>query len=229
MRVVDPGGAAGRRFGQRKPAHATSREPVMQATDILSTEHRTIELVIAAMTAAADRLEAGGRVRPGFFVDAARFLRDFADGYHHAKEEGVLFAAMARNGMPMDDGPIGVMLDEHERGRALTAGLRESALRLAGGDDRAAERVVDFARAYGELLTQHIGKEDHILFRMADQVLPPQDQDEVLDAFAGVEDAQAARGSKASYLELAASLAREMAIDPQAATPREFVLPCHAR
>ena len=36
----------------------------MQATEILSSEHRVIERVIAALDAAADRLEAGEAVRP---------------------------------------------------------------------------------------------------------------------------------------------------------------------
>ena len=35
----------------------------MQATDILSSEHRVIERAIAALDAAADRLEAGQSVR----------------------------------------------------------------------------------------------------------------------------------------------------------------------
>ena len=50
----------------------------MQATEILSSEHRVIESVIAALDAAAQRLDAGEAVRPGFFLDATRFIRNFA-------------------------------------------------------------------------------------------------------------------------------------------------------
>ena len=201
----------------------------MQATEILSSEHRVIERVIAALDAAADRLEAGDAVRPGFFLDATRFIRSFADGYHHGKEEEVLFATMARNGMPTDDGPIGVMLFEHDRARELTAGLGKAAERWAGGDRDVADTLADYARAYGELLTQHIYKEDNILFPMAAQAILPQEQDEVLDEFGRIEREQAEKGSKASYLELADALCEEMGVDTAGGPRRTVELPCHAR
>ena len=182
----------------------------MQATEILSSEHRIIERVIAALETAAGRLDAGMPVRPGFFIDCARFIREFADGYHHAKEEDVLFAVMARNGMSTDAGPIGVMLYEHERGRELTRGLRQAAERLLAGDRDADAAVVDHARAYAELLTQHIHKEDVILFPMAAQIIVPGQQDEVLEAFARVEAERAEMATKASLLALADALGAEM-------------------
>jgi hemerythrin-like domain-containing protein len=201
----------------------------MLPTDILSSEHRVIEQVIAVLEEASRRLEAGRTVRPGVFVDAAEFLREFADGYHHAKEEGVLFEAMGRNGMPIDGGPIGVMLHEHDRARELTARLREASQRLAAGDRDAMTDVVDNALAYADLLTQHIYKEDNILFPMAAQWLVPQDQDTMLGEFERVERDRAGRARpKASYVDLARALCAEMAIGD--ATPRrEVALPCHAR
>jgi len=201
----------------------------MKATEILSSEHRVIESVIAAMDVAANRLEAGEPVRPEFFVDAARFIADFADGYHHGKEEGVLFEVMARNGMLMDDGPIAMMVYEHEQGRAITRGLRDAANALAAGDASVAETVARYARDYSELLTHHIYKEDNILFPMADQVVVPQDQDEILSEFERVEGEQARKGSKASYLDLSRALCEEMGIDPNAPVRRDVELSCHAR
>jgi hemerythrin-like domain-containing protein len=201
----------------------------MQATDILRSEHRVIELAIAALETAANRLQAGQALRAGFFVDAARFIRDFADGYHHGKEEGVLFEAMGRNGMPMDAGPIAVMVYEHERARELTARIGEAAARLAAGDRNAALSVVDCARAYGALLTQHIYKEDNILFPMAARWIPAPAQRAVLDEFEAVERTQAKRGSKASFVDLARALCEEMGIDADALPTRELEPTCHAR
>ena len=200
----------------------------MQATDILSAEHRVIERVIAALDAAADRLDAGTSVRPEFFLDAARFIRHYADGYHHGKEEGVLFEAMARAGMPMDDGPVGVMLYEHERGRELTQGLHQAAERLAAGDAKAADAVADYARAYGELLVGHIYKEDNILFPMAAHAVLPQDQDTMLDDFARIERERAGAGTKESFVELARALCVEIGLDPDAMPQRQASLPSHA-
>lgn len=191
----------------------------MQATDILSSEHRIIERVIAALEAAADRLDAGQTVRAGFFLDCTRFIREFADGYHHAKEEEVLFETLIRNGMPIHAGPVAVMLHEHERGRELTRALHAAAERLASGDDKAFAVVVDYARAYCELLTQHIHKEDAILFPMAARMVPPAEQDELLEAFARVEADRAAAASKPALLALADALVAEMRHSEPVASP----------
>ena len=201
----------------------------MQATDILSSEHRVIERAIAALDAAADRLEAGEPMRPGFFLDATRFIANFADGWHHGKEEGALFEAMARTGMAMDDGPVGMMMFEHDRARELTAGLRKATERWAAGDAAMADTIVDYARGYSELLTQHIYKEDNILFPMAAQVILPADQDALLDDFRRIERAQEERGSKESYEELARALCEEAGVGPDAGPRRTVELPCHAR
>jgi hemerythrin-like domain-containing protein len=49
----------------------------MEATDILMSEHRVIERVLAALETAVQRLEQGQEVRPGFFLDAADFIKGF--------------------------------------------------------------------------------------------------------------------------------------------------------
>ena len=72
----------------------------MQCIDILMREHRNIERVVTALERVAAHLARGGSVRPAFFIEAAGFLADYADGVHHAKEEGVLFGAIVRSGMP---------------------------------------------------------------------------------------------------------------------------------
>ena len=118
----------------------------MKATEILSSEHRVIERVIDAVETGASRLEKGENFRAGFFVDATDFIRGFADGCHHHKEEGVLFKMLGERGMPVDGGPVGVMLLEHEQGRALTRGLRAAAQDLAAGNTNAKNAVIENAR-----------------------------------------------------------------------------------
>ena len=95
----------------------------MKATEILMSEHRVIERVIVSLEVQTERLAAQEAVRPGFFLEAADFIKGFADGCHHRKEEGVLFEAMVGAGLPRQAGPIAVMLTEHEQGRAFTRGM----------------------------------------------------------------------------------------------------------
>jgi hemerythrin-like domain-containing protein len=185
-------------------------ENKMEATDILSSEHRVIERVIAVLEKAADRLEAGQPVRPGLWLDAADFIKNFADGCHHRKEEGVLFKAMEANGMPVQGSPIGVMLAEHEQGRVFTRAMRAAAERLQSGDAAAARDVLLNARGYAGLLRQHIFKEDRILFPMAGKVIPLDQQAQVNEDFEHVEHEETGEGVHEKYLALAAALEAEI-------------------
>lgn len=183
----------------------------MQATDILSSEHRVIERVIASLETQASKLDAGQAVRPGFFIDAATFIKGFADGCHHRKEEGVLFAAMVDAGLPRQTGPIAVMLADHEQGRHYTRGMREAAERLVAGDGSATAPLTANAFGYATLLRAHIQKEDGILFPMADQVIPANRHDAVLDGFEHVEHEETGEGVHEKFLALAEALEREAA------------------
>lgn len=182
----------------------------MKATEILSEEHRVIQQVLNALDMAATRLEQGQSVRPGFFLDAASFIKGFADGCHHRKEEGVLFTSMVAHGLPEQGGPVSVMLAEHEQGRAYTRAMRAAAERLAAGDSTARHEVVANARGYVMLLRQHIDKEDNILYPMADQVIPVADQPGLVEAFEHVEHEETGPGVHEKYLALAQSLRKEM-------------------
>ncbi len=183
----------------------------MEATQILMSEHRVIERVLAALETAASRADAGEPVRPGFFTDAADFVKGFADGCHHRKEENVLFVTMGNSGMPTRTGPIAVMLAEHEQGRAYIREMRAAAEHWAAGDVAAAAAVAANARGYASLLRQHIAKEDRILFPLADQVIPPARQAQVREDFEHVEHEETGEGVHEKYLALAESLEQRAA------------------
>jgi hemerythrin-like domain-containing protein len=182
----------------------------MKATDELMSEHRVIERVIAVLETGAERLEQNQEVRPGLFIEATDFIKGFADGCHHKKEEGVLFPSMVAHGLPVEGGPIGVMLAEHEQGRAYTRQLRQAAESLQAGDATAKADVITNARAYAGLLRQHIMKEDNILFPMAERVLPPSEQGWVADGFETVEHEETGEGIHEKYLALADRLESEL-------------------
>jgi hypothetical protein len=59
--------------------------------------------------------------------DCSGFFRNFADRCHHSKEEDELFPKMVEHGIPKEGGPIGVMLMEHDQGRAFVRGMSEAA------------------------------------------------------------------------------------------------------
>ena len=183
----------------------------MRATSVLMEEHRLIERVLAVLETAAERLRAGEAIEPSFFLRAAEFVKGFADGCHHQKEEGVLFPALETAGLPREGGPVGVMLMEHDEGRRLNAAMRAGAERLAAGDASARSEIARSALDYVALLRSHIAKEDRVLFPMADEVIRGQAQDAMMREFERVEREEAGAGVHGRYLALAASLEREMA------------------
>jgi hemerythrin-like domain-containing protein len=182
----------------------------MKATDVLTEEHRVIEHVLNTLEIGVNRLESGQPVRPEFFLSATDFIRGFADGCHHQNEEGVLFKRMEEQGIPVQGCPLGVMLTEHELGRQYTHALRSAAQSMISGDLSANQRAIQSARSYVALLRQHIYKEDNILFPMADDVIPVEQQASVWDDFDHIEHAETGEGIHEKYLALAKALEEEI-------------------
>ena len=181
----------------------------MKATEVLSEEHRTIERVIGSLETGAWLLSQDGTIRPEFFIEATNFIKGFADGCHHMKEEGVLFKAMVANGMPLEGSPVAAMLQEHEIGREYTRGLREAAERLKAGDQTARPDVIYNAKHYAALLRQHIGKEDQVLFPMAGEVIPQARQASLVERFEKIEHEETGEGVHEKYLALENALEEE--------------------
>src|SRR5512145_1493870 len=145
----------------------------MEAIETLMSEHRIIERAIDALTAFADetrRRTSDDKQELGRFVE---FIRQFADGCHHGKEEDILFKAMVEAGFPSQGGPIAVMLHEHDVGRAFVKRLADLAAQAAPWSAQDREALAEAAHGYANLLRQHIHKEDDILYPMAEQHLPP--------------------------------------------------------
>lgn len=168
---------------------------------ILMNEHRVIEIVLDSV----DRMLDEGVIDREFMLGAVDFIRNFADGCHHAKEEDHLFPALERAGVPREGGPIGCMLNEHEQGRAYVATIVTNLDAAATGDSAAISAVRRAASGYVALLRMHIQKEDNVLFVMAEQALDPQRKQQLIEAFGHTEDKTP--GKHERYLALAERLA----------------------
>lgn len=183
----------------------------MKATEVLKEEHRVIERVLAVLERAAARLEQGEWIPEDLFPKAVEFIRGFADRCHHGKEEGSLFPLLERQGIPREGGPVGVMLSEHEEGRRWVRLMEEAGIRYRQREVEARRDLIEAARGYSELLREHIDKEDHVLFVMADQVLTETDQTELLKRFEGIEKEEMGEGAHAHFLHLAEELKKMVA------------------
>jgi hemerythrin-like domain-containing protein len=166
------------------------------------------ELILEALDALEKRVAAiqtGAAPDRVYFEKAVAFLRGFADKCHHGKEEDLLFKRMAERGIPVQGGPIAVMLSEHQAGRAFIRGIAEGAAKL-GTDPVATTQIAENARGYVDLLRAHIGKENNILFPMADRVFGPEDQAHLAKEFERFEARETGAGVHEAMLELLADL-----------------------
>lgn len=132
-------------------------------TKILSDEHQTILKAISAIL--KECTENGKEVNMAFFQKAIDFIKNYADKFHHAKEEDILFTAMLENMENLHCNPIPVMLHEHDEGREFVKGMEQ------GISEKNTEKLIENARGYCILLQQHIYKEENVLYPMAEEAL----------------------------------------------------------
>ncbi len=162
-------------------------EASMKATDELKKEHQGIEFMLRVIQAVSDKFGCGEKVLSEHLDGIMEFLSIFFDKCHHGKEEEFLFPALEAAGVLRDGGPIGAMLNEHEQGRKIVARLKDAASCLKSGNQTASKGFQTTAMEYVELLTQHIEKENNILFAVADTKLDVAKDAELFKAFKQLE------------------------------------------
>ena len=182
----------------------------MTATAVLMEEHRAIERMLAVMGAAAQRLADGEPVRAGLLREAVDFVRNYADKNHHGKEEDNLFPRLEERGVPKEGGPLGMMLHEHVLGRQFIKAIDDAIDEYESGDKDAAQVIAGNIGGYTQLLTEHVWKEENVLFPMADQVLTADDQRELEERFEQVETEVIGPGVHERYHELLEKAEREI-------------------
>ena len=151
------------------------------ALQILSDEHQNILKVIDALLKECDSLKSGNKINKDFFKKIIDFIKGYADKFHHAKEEDILFVELCKDGVRMHCNPTQQMLHEHDLGRNFIKELEK------GIEENNKEEVVENAKGYAHLLQEHIFKEDNILYPMADESLSLSVKNDMLEKFQRVE------------------------------------------
>lgn len=186
--------------GQNYRATGPGRAEFMRITEALREEHRVIERGLAVLEGVTDRIEEGRRVATSQLKRTLAFLQGFAEGCHHRKEEEVLFPFLKGRGLPPDQGPIEILLEEHDVARSFMRAMREA---VASAHP---EAFVAPARDYVAFLRDHIAKEDQVLLSMAEERLAREDDASLHEAFQAIEAEQ--EGGHEAYLALLADLER---------------------
>jgi len=170
----------------------------MKATGQLRDEHEGVRMMLAILEKVCGKLETVGSIDNEHFDGILEFLKVFVDKCHHAKEEELLFPALIAAGIP-EEGPIAVMLREHETGRGYVGAMGRARASYAVGDKSSSGEIIQNAQAYISLLRNHIEKENNVLFVMADGLLPEDIQDELLRGFEKIEEERIGTGKHEEF------------------------------
>ncbi len=184
----------------------------MLPTDVLVQEHRIIVQMLACLEKVVERHRCGGQLSAEHLGDAIDFFRNYADRCHHGKEEAYLFPAMESKGFSRQFGPTGVMLHEHELGRGYVKAMSDALDAYEKGTESAANELCMNAAAYIAMLRQHIEKEDHCLFPMANQMFDEDDQTKLAETFRKVDESEIGLETIDKYVELTERLATQYGV-----------------
>jgi len=152
-----------------------------QWDEFLVNEHEMIERAMDVLKRELKKVTKNSH-DPYSLKRALDFLMEFGDKIHNKKEEDHLFPLMIERGVPKD-GPIRVMLMEHEEERTLLQQLFEE---VDGLPEVSAELKNQFKQKGLDYLTiraEHIWKENDVLYKMGAQVFNDSDKEKLIADF----------------------------------------------
>lgn len=163
---------------KRKSAQVESTEikyspPIKRLVD----EHLLIKRLIALIPKLTENLDLESESDRQLILDSLDFIRSYADKFHHAKEEDILFGYTDE-----DSDIVKVIYEDHRNARNHVKAVVEAL------EERDKAKVVAHLNAYKELLTEHIKKEDEILYPWIDRGLSTTQVGEMFAKFNEADD-----------------------------------------
>ncbi|MEE8469913.1 MAG: hemerythrin domain-containing protein [Dehalococcoidia bacterium] len=140
----------------RTPQSIQYSPPMKRLVD----EHVLIKRWMALIPEVVANLDIDSQEGQQLILDGVDFVRSYADGYHHAKEEDILFKCFDES---LDI--IRAIRQDHESARSHVRAI------LEGLDRKDKGAIAEHLNAYRGLLIEHIKKEDEILYPWMDRNL----------------------------------------------------------
>ncbi len=149
--------------------------------ELLVNEHELIERAMDILRRELQKLPQG-QVDPFAMKRSLDFLLEFGDRIHNTKEEKWLFPLLVERGIP-EDGPIRVMLMEHESERTLLSGMIQKTPELPDMSTPEKTLFKHGGLGYLEIRADHIWKENDVLYAMGRRDFSAQDNTNLVEAF----------------------------------------------
>ncbi len=131
------------------------------------------------------------------------FFREYADKYHHHKEELILFPEMNKRNELLEDGIVKEMFENHED-------FRESIGRIVAKlDQKDYSAAQEELEKYTEALLDHIAVENDEVFQIAELLLSEAELEKIGYRFIDC-DKDLGEKHKEDLIEMAATLRKQM-------------------
>lgn len=110
-------------------------------------------------------------------------IKNFADKFHHGKEENMLFPLLIQKGFSVNQEPVAVMLSEHVEGRNFLKGIESNLILYKNNEKDSLSGINENMTGYINLLREHIAKENNVLFPMAGRILTADENKSLIERF----------------------------------------------
>jgi len=149
----------------------------------LTKEHGNILEGLGYLSRAKDALEKNRCPQKKFFESAVLFFREYADKFHHYKEEYLLFSFLARNKEGEIDLEMGSLRYQHELNRECISKIEKSLNGYEMGSEIAITTLLMNLAAFISILRRHIYREDQLFFPMAEAELSENEKETLQNQF----------------------------------------------
>ncbi len=167
--------------------------------DVLTNDHLLIEKALLLLEKESKKAE---KMNVSMVKTLIEFLDEYGDKCHNMKEEKIYFPLLLERGLP-PQGPIGVMLQEHQMEREFLDKLKETINDIEKDSSTSLRMTNEFANSvagYEELTKSHIWKENDILYPMGKHVITHDDETYLYNEFIKIESETAGAGAYERYV-----------------------------
>ena len=154
--------------------------------DTLHNDHKNYAVLLNLLGAEADKLEQGEE--PDFvrMYDIANYMVNYPDAYHHPHEELIFDVLSALE--PECSANVRELSKEHRQLAATGQALKDAVNGVINGAIIPMDRILDNARAYIDLLREHMNMEEGNIFPKAKCTLDDTEWQMINDKISQVED-----------------------------------------
>ena len=155
----------------------------MEISHDLIKEHGRILQGLEYLSMARHALEKNLHPPKEFFETAVLFFREYADKFHHYKEEFLMFSFLARKKEGSIDLEMGSLRYQHELNRGCIAKIEKSLNGYDMENEIAVTTLLVNLSSFISILRRHIYREDYLFFPMAEAELSESEKKLLLQQF----------------------------------------------